>query len=143
MSLSIFDDKSLIPGNDDLSRVLADKYVVWNNIKSFVYEKYQDVSEEWNNSGKNYGWGFRLRDKKRVIVYMIPCSGFFKIGLVFGENATKEALNSTISKDVKTIIESAKVYGEGRGFRIDVRHKEILGDIKKLITIKLTNFSPH
>jgi hypothetical protein len=138
MALSIFDDKSLIPSNDDLSKALKDKYELWNDIKSFLYVKFPEVSEEWNYSGKNYGWGFRLKDKKRVIVYLIPCSGFFKVGLVFGENATKEALNSTISKEIKSIIETAKVYGEGRGFRIDITNKDILEDIKKLITIKLT-----
>jgi len=137
MALSIFDDKSLVPGNDDLSRVLVDKYVIWKNIKSFVYEKFPGISEEWNYSGKNYGWGFRLRDKKRVIVYLIPCSGFFKIGLVYGEKATREALNSTVSKEIKSIIENAKVYGEGRGFRIDMTNNTILEDIKKLISIKL------
>jgi hypothetical protein len=139
MALSIFEDKSMIPANDDLSRVLGDIYELWNDIKDFVHKQYPDVSEEWNYSGKNYGWGFRLRDKKRVVVYLIPCSGFFKVGLVYGENATKEALNSAVSNEIKSIIENAKVYGEGRGFRIDVTNKEIVEDIKKLITIKLKN----
>jgi len=137
MALSIFEDKSSIPGNDDLSLVLKDTYDLWNDIKKFVYNIFPGATEEWNYSGKNYGWGFRLRDKKRVIVYLIPCSGFFKVGLVFGENATKKALSSKISKEIKSIIENAKVYGEGRGFRIDVTNNEILEDIKKLITIKL------
>lgn len=139
MALSIFDDKSLIPGNEDLSRVMGDTYDLWNDIKSFVYGKSPNVSEEWNYSGKNYGWGFRLKDKKRVIVYLIPCYGFFKVGLVYGDHATQESLNSTISKEIKSIIESANVYGEGRGFRIDVTNSEILDDIKLLITIKLKN----
>jgi hypothetical protein len=139
MALSVFEDKSIVPGNDDLSRELGDTYVLWNDIKSFVREHYPEVSEEWNHSGKNYGWGFRLRDKKRVIVYLIPCSGYFKVGLVFGENATKEAMDSDISKEIRSIIESAKVYGEGRGFRIDVADHGIIDDIKKLIVIKLAN----
>src|ERR1017187_7807414 len=133
MALSIFEDKSLTPGNDDLSRVLGNTYDVWNDIKEFVHQQYPEVTEEWNHSGKNSGWGFRLRVKKRVIVYMIPCSGFFTIGLGYGEKATIEALDSSVSKEIKMIIESAKVYGEGRGFRIDVTSKDILEEIKKLI----------
>lgn len=138
MSLSIFNDKSLIPGNDDLSRVIMNTYAFWDDIKKYVYDNFPDVSEEWNYSGKNYGWGFRLRDKKRVIVYMIPCQVFFKVGLVYGEKATNEALSSTISKEIKSIIENAKVYGEGRGFRIDVTSEDIMEDIKKLLMIKLS-----
>jgi hypothetical protein len=139
MALSIFEDKSLTPGPDDLARVLGDTYEIWDDIKEFVYKEYPEVTEEWTHSGKNYGWGFRLRDKKRVIIYLIPCSGFFKVGLVYGEKATRASLDSTISKEIKTIIENAKVYGEGRGFRIDVTGKDILEDIKKLIKIKLSN----
>jgi hypothetical protein len=139
MALSVFEDKSIVPGDDDLCRTLGNTYEYWNDIKSFVHEQYPEVLEEWNHSGKNYGWGFRLRDKKRVIVYLIPCSGYFKVGLVFGEKATKDALKSDISFEIKSIIESAKVYGEGRGFRIDVANVDILEDIKKLIAIKLAN----
>lgn len=108
MALSIFVDNSSVPGNDDLSSALTDKYALWNDIKEFVHKQYPEVSEEWNYSGKNYGWGFRLRDKKRVIVYMIPCSGFFKVGLVYGEKATKAALNCTISEEIKSIIRMQK-----------------------------------
>ena len=60
-------------------------------------------------------------------------------GDFFFKNATTEALNSTISKEIKSIIENAKVYGEGRGFRIDITNKDILEDIKKLIMIKLNH----
>ena len=139
MALSIFDDESTTPGSGDLSRVLGNKYELWNEIKAFVYKNFPAATEEWNCSGKNSGWGFRLKDKKRAIIYLIPCSGFFKIGLVYGEKATREALNSTVSKEIKSIIENAKVYGEGRGFRIDITNYEILEDIKNLITIKLKN----
>ena len=139
MTLSIFEDKSRIAGNDDLLAVLKDTYDIWNAIKEFVHQQYPEVTEEWNNSGKSLGWGFRLRDKKRVIVYLIPCNGFFKVGLVYGEKATNAALESNISEEIKSIIDNAKVYGEGRGFRIDVTGKDILEDIKKMITIKLSN----
>jgi hypothetical protein len=64
--------------------------------------------------GKSFGWNYRIRDKKRVLVYFMPCDGFFKISLVFGEKAAKEALVSGISKEIKDMISSAKVYTEGR-----------------------------
>jgi len=42
---------------------------------------------------------------------------------------------SDISQGIKDIIESARVYAEGRGFRIEVRDKELMNDMKKLINI--------
>ena len=91
------------------------------------------------HSGKNYGWGFRLKDRKRAILYLTPCDDCFKASLVFGEKATKEALAGDISDGIKKIIESARVYAEGRGFRVEVTGPEIVADIKKLILIKLAN----
>ena len=139
MALSIFDDKSKFPDDKDLTDVLSENHILWNNIKDFVFQNYPDAKEEWNYSGKNYGWGFRLKDKKRVIVYLTPCAGFFKFAMVYGEKATNDALTGNISKEIKDIIDSAKVYAEGRGFRIDVKNDKFIEDIKKLIIIKLAN----
>jgi hypothetical protein len=58
---------------------------------------------------------------------------------VFGEKAAKEALACDLIDAVKDIIKSAKVYAEGRGFRIDVKDKRLIPDIKKLIDIKIQN----
>ena len=44
-----------------------------------------------------------------------------------------------ISTKLINIIESAKVYAEGRGFRIEIDGPELLPDILKLIEIKLRN----
>ena len=139
MALSVFDNKSKKPDDSELSGVLGDEYKLWQDIKKFVIHRYPEATEEWNYSGKNYGWGFRLRDRKRVIIYLTPCDGFFKFAVVFGNKATDEALKSEISDDLKSIIKASKVYAEGRGIRIDVQSKNIIDDIKKMIKIKLAN----
>lgn len=139
MALSIFEDKAKLPVEEELKTVLKETYPFWQDLKSFVHENYKPVLEEWKHSGKNYGWGFRLRDKKRVIIYMTPCEGYFNASLVFGEKATKQAFESNISQEIKRIIDEAPVYAEGRGFRVYIKGKEYLGDLKELIMIKLNN----
>ncbi|MGA2296628.1 MAG: DUF3788 domain-containing protein [FCB group bacterium] len=139
MALSVFDDKSNPPGEKDLAKALGDAYKLWNSIKTFVLKECPDAFEEWNYSGKSYGWGFRLKDKKRIIVYLTPCEKYFKISLIFSEKATAEAMQSKISQEVKDIISLAKVYAEGRGFRIDVMNDANINDIKKLVRIKKSN----
>ena len=137
MALSIFDDKSKAPVDNDLAKVLKVNYIHWNDIKTSVFKHYPSAKEEWNYSGKSYGWGFRLRDSKRVIIYMTPCNGYFLFSLVFGEKATNEAYESKLTKETISIIKAAKVYGEGRGIRIEVKDDKLIEDIKKLIQIKL------
>lgn len=137
MALSIFDNKKNLPDQKELLSVLENTYKHWTEIKEFLKEEYSEVTGEWKYVGKNYGWGFRLRDKKRVVVYLTPCDGYFKFSILFCEKATAEALNSNISKETKINIESSKVYAEGRGIRIDVKDSKPIKDIKKLIVIKL------
>ncbi len=137
MALSIFEDKSKAPGNSELAGVLKENFKLWNELIDVVLKHYPAATKEWHYSGTNYGWGFRLRDSKRAIIYMTPCDGFFKASFVFGEKATKEALGSSLSEEILNIIRSAKVYAEGRGIRVDVKNKDLIEDIKKLIEIKL------
>lgn len=137
METSIFNDKTKVPDNFMLTEALGDLHPVWMEIRDYVYRMYSNAIEEWNWPGKNYGWSFRIKDKKRAIIYLLPRDKFFLVAFVFGEKATKEALDSNIDPGIKTIIESARVYAEGRGFRIEVRNDAIVDDIKTLIDIKL------
>lgn len=137
MDTSIFTDKTEIPDDFLLSAALGDLFGVWMNIREYVFDVYPKATEEWNLPGQKYGWSYRIKDKKRAIIYLLPRDKFFLVAFVFGEKATKEALSGKISSEIKTTIESARVYAEGRGFRIEVKNKDIIEDIKKLIDIKL------
>jgi hypothetical protein len=139
MALSIFEDKSKEPVDNDLRNALGNTYELWNGIKNFVLRHYPAAEEEWKHAGQNYGWGFRLKDKKRVIVYLTPAHRFFRFSLVLGEKATQNALNSKISLTTKTAIKAAPVYAEGRGFRLEIKDNKFIEDIKALILIKLEN----
>ena len=107
------------------------------NIIEFVFQSYPKAEVVWSFSGAKYGWSLRLKEKKRAIVYLIPCKGFFKLGIVFGEKATSDCRKSELSGIIMEQIEAAPVYAEGRGIRIEVKDSSFLNDIKKLILIKL------
>ncbi|HNW71021.1 MAG TPA: DUF3788 domain-containing protein [Bacteroidales bacterium] len=139
MALSCFTDPSVTPDNKALAAALSSSFSWWNEIKDFVFQQYPMTVEEWKHSGKNYGWGFRLKDSKRVIVYLTPADGFFLFSIVFGEKATQEVLNSDISEDIKKTLREAKVYAEGRGVRLEITSKKMISDVKKLVLIKLKN----
>jgi hypothetical protein len=139
MDTSIFTNKAEIPDDFMLSGTLGDLFETWMNIREYVFHVYPKATEEWNFPGQKYGWSFRIKDKKRAIIYLLPRDTYFLAAFVFGEKATKDALDSNISVEIKTIIETARVYAEGRGFRIEVRNESIVQDIKKLIEIKVAN----
>ncbi len=139
MDTSVFTDKAKIPTLPDLKTALGDRHVLWEELKDFVVAKYPAAEEEWKYPGKNYGWSFRLKDKKRVIMYFLPRDGFFKVAFSFSQKAFEQVLGSNVAEHIKTELIGAKAYVEGRGIRIDVTREADLPDVKSLIEIKLAN----
>lgn len=138
MDISIFTDKAVEPTPTDLQEQLGSHLNLWNSIVEFVNEKYPNPKEEWNYPGKKYGWSFRLKDKKRAIIYLLPREGYFKVAFVFGQKAYDQIMASDINSAIKEDLASAKKYAEGRGIPIHAT-KENLSDIKTLVEIKLAN----
>jgi hypothetical protein len=94
--------------------------------------------DEWKHSGAKYGWSFRVKDKKRVIVYLMPRDKYFKVAMGFGQKAFEEVMKADISQDIKDMLAAAVVYAEGRGIRLEVRDASVIKDIRKLIDIKIS-----
>ncbi len=137
--ISIFRDKKITPSDKDLLEKLGATFDLWNQIQYFVLIKYPKGIPEWNYPGEKYGWSFRIKDKKRAIIYFLPRDKYFKVAFVFGQKATDYVLSSNISADIKIALEKATKYAEGRGIRIDVNDETIISDVKNLIEIKLDN----
>jgi hypothetical protein len=139
MDRSIFTDKTKTPGDTDLAGALGSTCSLWQTIREYVHQKYPEAMDEWNYSGEKFGWGFRIKDKKRAIVYLLPRDKFFKVALVFGQKATDAIMNSGVSEEIKRELESARVYAEGRGIRIDIKDNVLIDDVKRLIDIKISH----
>ncbi len=139
MDHSIFMDKSQVPTDADLQAALGDNYKLWMEIRDRVFEKYPTGTEEWNFPGKKYGWSFRIKDKKRAIIYLLPREGAFLAAFVFGGKAFNVIKESEVSAKIISDLESARVYAEGRGIRIPVPDSSVLDDIFRLIDIKLAH----
>lgn len=77
-----------------------------------------------------------FKTKNRTLFYFIPCDGYFKITLVFGEMAVKEAEKSSIPDYIKEAISVATSYVEGKSFFVDVKDEESFNAIVTLLKIK-------
>ena len=139
MDISIFTDKKIMPADDDLLVALGNSYEMWQHITRYVHLKYPSAIDMWNYSGDKYGWTFRIKDKKRAIVYLLPRDRFFKVAMIFGQKATDAIMDSQVAETLKSELASARVYAEGRGIRIDVLNETILNDLKTLIDIKISH----
>lgn len=139
MDKSIFTDKTVIPTDSDLANAIGPCYDLWQNIKEYVLLKYPKATAEWKYPGDKYGWNFRLKDKKRAIIYLLPRDQYFKVAFVFGQKATDAVLASPVSEAIKAELAAARAYAEGRGITIDVKNSLVVSDVKELVAIKMAH----
>ncbi len=139
MALSIFDDKSKTPQNDELAKALGRASTHWESLVDHLVSEYEPLTETWVYSGKPWGWALRLKHKKRAVVYLTPCDGFFIAGFALGEKAVKAARQGDLPAPVMNIIDSAKKYAEGRGVRVEIKSVRAVGVVRKLISIKMAS----
>ena len=136
---SIFTDKEITPTEAQLKTALGETYDHWQTLANHTISLYPEAVTQWHYSGEKFGWSFRISDRKRVLVYLLPRDQFFKVAFVFGQKATDAVLKSDIADSIKNELITAKPYAEGRGIRITFTNESQLNDIKQLIAIKISN----
>lgn len=76
---SVFMEKAIIPSQEELEERLKSTYDLWKSLKGYVMEKYPSGEAEWNYPGKNYGWNYCIKDKKRTMIYFLPRDRHFRV----------------------------------------------------------------
>ncbi|WP_161971689.1 DUF3788 family protein [Flavobacterium silvisoli] len=136
---SIFAHKDQIPNQNQLKDALAGTYEYWQTFVAHTQKLSPKATQTWHYSGDLYGWSFRIKDNKRILIYLLPRDQFFKIGMVFGPNATHQIMTSTISETIKKELQAAKAHAEGRGIRIAITEPTFIQDVLTLIDIKINS----
>ena len=136
---SVFTNKAQQPTSDELQTALAETFAYWLELAAFTKKAYPKASGGWHYASEKYGWSFRINDSKRALIYLLPRAGFFKVAMVFGQKATDQIMQSTIADSIKTELQNATPYAEGRGIRIEVNNAAVVEDIKLLVQVKLGN----
>lgn len=139
MALSVLDDKSKLPDDEQLGDVLGETKRFWDEIMDHLSGVYKPVKEEWKFAGQKWGWSLSVMRKKRTILYLTPGRGFYYAGFVLGGKAVETARQSGLPASILEIISSAPKYAEGTGVRLEVRTEEDLEAVKKLTKIKMDN----
>jgi hypothetical protein len=136
-SLSAFADKTSAPTEAELHRTLGPAATAWNHLVSHVHSTYSQAAEQWNFAGANYGWSLRLWSAERVILYLIPQTGQFLVGIVLGGKAVAAAQTADLPAAVVAAIAKAPRYAEGTGLRLPVADESQLPPIQLLAALKM------
>lgn len=108
-----------------------------NKIREFIKIEYGHLKSEWKYYNKKSGWTLKLFNKKRNVLYVVPCNKYFRIAFIFGDRASDKIFNSDLPEVIKKDLSETKKYAEGRTIQIEVRNETDLNNILQLIQIKL------
>jgi hypothetical protein len=137
MALSAFDDKSRPPREAELAATLGKVHAHWNELRRLIAVRFAPLTEDWGFSSASTGWGLRLKQEKRTVLYMTPCAGHFLASFALGEKAVKAAHEGSLPASVLEVIDSARKYAEGRGVRLVVKSARDVRNVEKLAAIKM------
>jgi Protein of unknown function (DUF3788) len=127
------------PSEEAVASVLGPALLLWKELVADLKRELKIDAAEWHTGSVKYGWSLRLQLKKRNIVYLAPCEGFFQANFALGDRAVAAAKKSDLPADVLKIIADSTRYAEGTAVRIPVRKPEDLVGVKKLSKIKIEN----
>jgi hypothetical protein len=133
-----FIGKMTLPSDQEVSAALGATAELWKQLLDWLAE--QGVADqEWKSVSAKYGWGLRMKLKKRTIVYLGPCAGCFRVAFVLGDRAMAAARQADLSRTALKLLDEAPRYAEGTGVRLMVRASEDLADVRQLTLVKLAN----
>jgi len=139
MATSIFDDRSQVPDEVMLARVLGDSAKHYGEMISYMEDRYGALSREWKFYGKNSGWTMKMIRGTRNLLFFIPQEGYFRLAFTFGDKAVGKIMESDVPQTLKDELAGAVKYAEGRGLQLTVAAPEDLDAAKMLIDIKAEN----
>jgi hypothetical protein len=139
MDKNAFTVKEEKPTDEMVSAKLLSNYSLLEEIRQHIEETIGETREEWKYYGKKLGWTLKTFHKKRNLFFISVYEGYFKISFVFGERAFQAAMDSELSAGLKSELEGARNYAEGRGISIQVDGPQQMEDIRKCLHIKIEN----
>ena len=135
----LFTDKLKKPSDAELAEVLGRTATLWNELRRQVASMFEPAVEEWVFYGKSGGWAMRFVHKKRAILYLKPCEGYFRVSFALGEKAVRAAHESDLPASFLKLIDDAPKYAEGRGVRLEIRKAADVRSALQIALIKMTN----
>jgi len=109
----------------------------WAELSRFIADTYL-LEPEWKYEGAKNGWSMYCRKGGRALCTLSPNSEGFTALVVLGAKEAAEALSALdqFGPVVRSSLESARVYHDGRWLFLPVRDGQVVEDIKRLLLIK-------
>lgn len=130
-------DASQPPSRGPVDACLGTAAALWYALIGQAIRRAPQLAEAWHFAGPRIGWSLRLVDGDRIVVYLTPGKGAFRVGLVLGRKAVAAAREAGLSVAAAAVLEAAPQHAEGYGVRLPVASVQDAAPFEELLSIKL------
>jgi hypothetical protein len=135
VSIGAFTDKSRMPFAADLKASVRSKLLIWEDLARFGEETCRREGE-WKFYGKNYGWALRYRKAGKAFMSLYPGKDGLTVQVILTDEQVARARAFDLSDKVRTLMEGAHPYPEGRWLFIPITSRRGADEVKRLLAVK-------
>jgi hypothetical protein len=121
------------PSDARVRRLLGPALPAWRAL----IEGGEGRHHEWKRYGARADWVLRVHEGKRTILWARPVPGELRATVIVGGKAVAAGLAGPLPERLKKRLRAAPAYPEGRAVRFRLRSAAGVGDVERLVTLKL------
>ena len=135
MAISFYADKNARPSPPEMLATVGRGARRWRALVSFM-EKTYGIAGEPRHYGKSYGWMLWFHRGKKTLLALYPQDGTFVAQITLGPTLVEPALALPLSATLRTAIEEAHPYPEGRWLFVPIEQDDEVRDVERLVLLK-------
>jgi hypothetical protein len=131
-----------IPSNEDIREYLGEAKSIWDELTAYIEETYKVKPQiAYSKCSAQPGWNVKYKKSSKSLCTLYPMADYFIALVVIGpkeEEEVKIGMDAELfTTYLKELYDKTAYSAMGRWLMIDVKDKDVLNDIKHLLTIRV------
>jgi hypothetical protein len=136
MSKGFFTEKKSKPTNSDILNIIGKAKANWEFILKYLTVEL-NLKGDFKYYGINYGWALRFNKSGKSIIALYPDKDCFTVQIILNTNQVESALSEDLDMSISKMIRDKEAIHEGKWIYLKVDKTTTIGDILKLIQIRI------
>jgi hypothetical protein len=135
-------DTDHIPSFENIREYIGEAKTVWDELVLYIEETYKTKPQmDYSKCSAQPGWNVKYKKSSKSLCTLYPMPNYFIALVVVGakeEHEVELAMEAGIfSEYVRELYQKTAFSAMGRWLMIEVKQKDILTDVKRLIEIRV------
>jgi hypothetical protein len=143
MSHGLFTDKTWRPSVESIEEALGLSLPLWHELGTYLRTNFRTKEELVFLYGKEYGWALRFQISGKLLCALFPNADYFVTLMVMSQAHLKLIEGIKLHQKVKSAIQSANPYREGKWLFIRSETGEDMEDLQLLLQMKYATSKGH